>query len=168
PHCDVQLSAAAATWPGPVDARKKRTNGNENVAEGTSPSPLLGEILDGRVDSTAKKKNEGVEIEERRKCPDPLPCKYSPGEPLIVAVRKFNRGEQDTDGGNENDRRAHHGRDIGKASVHQQVNGALGQGVSAQQGADDVPDLGVPFAPAEDGIDAFRERAQAEREHAER
>src|SRR5262249_48289046 len=40
-------------------------------------------------------------------------------------------------------------------------------GVATQQRADDVPDLGVPLAAAEDGIDAFGERAETEREHAQ-
>src|ERR1700674_91182 len=164
---NIQYFHVAETGEASADAGKKRTNRNEDIAEETGSSPLLPEILDGRVNSAAKKKNDGVEVEQGRKSPDPLPCKHSPREAVIEALRKFNRRGQYADSGNENERRAHHGRDIGKALVHKQVNGSLGQGVSAQQGTYDIPDLGVPFAPAENGIDTFRERAQAEREYAQ-
>src|SRR5437667_1756 len=40
--------------------------------------------------------------------------------------------------------------------------------IAAQQGADDIPDLGVPFAPAENRIDAFGERAGPEGGYAQR
>src|SRR5215475_3469752 len=60
-----------------ANARKKRTNGNEDVAEETCSSLLNPEILDGRIDSAAKKENEGVEVEQGRKKPDPLPLKHS-------------------------------------------------------------------------------------------
>ena len=164
---DIQYLDIAETGKGSADAGKKRPNGNEDVAEETVSPLILCEIPDGRVNSAAKKKNEGVEIEQGRKSPDPLPRKHSSREAVIEALRNFNRRGQYTNGGNENDRRAHHGRDIGKALFHEQVNGSLGQGVSAQQGAYDVPNLAVPFAPAEDGIDTFGERTEAEREYAQ-
>src|ERR1700730_1454222 len=164
---DIQSPPIAKTGKAPANAGKKCTDGNEDVAEEAGSSPILREILDGRVDSAAKKKNEGVEVEKGRKSPDPLPCKHSSREPLIEALRNFNRRRQYTNSGNENDRRAHHGRDIGKALFHEQVNGSLGQGVSAQQGTYDVPNLAVPFAPTEDRIDTFGERAEAEREYAQ-
>src|SRR5262249_43458292 len=52
--------------------------------------------------------------------------------------------------------------------VHQEINRPLRQGVAAQQGADDIPDLGVPFAPAENRIDAFGERPGPEGGHTQR
>ncbi len=157
----------AETGSGPANAGKQRPNGNEDVAEETGSSAVVPEIFDGRVDSTAKEKNEGVGVEEGRKAPDPLPRQHSSREALIEALRNCNRREQDTHCGNEDDRRARRGRDIGKTPFHQQVDGSLGQRVSTQQGTDDVPNLGVPLGPAENGIDAFGERAQAEREHAQ-
>src|SRR5713226_4516340 len=74
---DIQYLHVAETGEGSANAGKKRTNGNKDVAEETGSSPILREILDGRVDSTAKKKNEGVEVEEGRKSSDPLPCEHS-------------------------------------------------------------------------------------------
>src|SRR5215831_17771346 len=164
---DIQYFHITETGKASANAGEQRTNGNEDVAEETGSSLVHREILDGRVNSTAKKKNEGIEVEQGRKCSDPLPCKHSPGEAVIEALRNFNRRGQHTNGGNENGRRTHHGRDIGKAFFHKQVDGSLGQGVSAQQCTYNVPNLGVPFAPAEDGIDAFRERAKAEGEYAQ-
>src|SRR5262245_45790287 len=141
---DVQDLHITETREGSADAGKEGANGNEDIAEETG-APILCEILNRRVNGAAKKKHEGVKVEERRKSPDPLPCEHSSGESLIVAVRNFNRREQDAYSSNENDRRAHHGRDIGKSSRHQEIDGSLGQRISAQQGADNVPDLGVPF-----------------------
>src|SRR5262249_46918395 len=164
---DVQDLDVAETRKASADAGKKRANGNENVAEEAGSSPVLREILNGRVDSTAEKKNEGVEVEQWGKSPDPLPSKHTAGQAVIEAFGNFNRRGQYANSGNKNANRAHHRRDVGKAFVHEQVYGSLGEGVSAKQGADDVPYLGVPFAPAENGIDAFGERAEAEREHAQ-
>src|SRR5262249_8312956 len=149
------------------NAGKERPDGNQDVAEETGSSPLLREVLDGRVNGAAKKKNEGVGVKRGRKPSDPLPRKHSTREAMIEILRNFNRRGQHTDSGNQNARHAHQRRDIGEALFHEQVNGSLSQGVSAQQGPDDVPDLGVPFAPAENRIDAFRKRAHAEREHAQ-
>src|SRR5215470_5001900 len=162
---DIQYFNVAEAGEASADARKQRTDGNENVAEEAGPSPILREILDGRVNGTAKKENEGVEVEQGRKSPDPLPCKHSPGEALIEAHRNFNWRGQYTNSGNDDERRAHHSRDVGKALFHKQINGSLGQGVSAKQGTDDIPNLGVPLAPAENRVDAFRKRAETEREH---
>src|SRR5262249_28325271 len=164
---DVENLDMAETGRGSTDAGKQRPNGDEDIAEETRASLLVREILDGRVDRAAKQENEGVGVEEGRKSPDPLPAQHSSGEAPIEALRDDNRREQDAHGGNDDDRRAQRGRDIGKAALHQQVDGSLGQRVTTQQSADDVPDLGVPLAPAEDGIDAFGERAQAEREDAQ-
>src|ERR1700694_5654455 len=88
---DVQYLHVAETGKASANAGKKCTDGNEDVAEETGSSPILRKILDGRVNSPAKKKNEGVEVEERRKTPDPLPCEHSAREALIEALRKFNR-----------------------------------------------------------------------------
>src|SRR5438105_2255099 len=73
------------TEPGEASANtgKNCTNGNEDVAEETGSSLILCEILNGRVDGTAKKKKEGVEVEQGRKTPHPLPRKYFPREALI-------------------------------------------------------------------------------------
>ena len=88
---DIQYLHVAETGKASANAGKKCTNGNEDVAEETGSSPIRCDILDGRVNSTAKKKNEGVEVEQGRKTPDPLPCKHSPGEAVIEALRNFNR-----------------------------------------------------------------------------
>src|SRR5216683_1065164 len=102
---DVQYLDVAETGKASADAGKKCTDGNVNVAEETRSSLILCEVLDGRVNSTAKKKNEGVEVEQGRKCPDPLPCKHSPGEAVIEALGNFNRRGQYTNSRNENDGR---------------------------------------------------------------
>src|SRR5262249_39970312 len=86
---NVQDLHIAEAREGSANAGKKRTNGNEDIAKETR-SPILREILHGRVDSAATKKHEGIEVEERRKSPDPLPSKHSPREPLIVTVRDCN------------------------------------------------------------------------------
>ena len=91
---DVQYLHIAETGKASADARKQRANGNENVAEETGSSLVRCEILDGRVDGAAKQKNEGVEVEQGRKCPDPLPCKHSSREAMIEALRNFNRGDK--------------------------------------------------------------------------
>src|SRR5215475_15577949 len=91
---DIQDLHIAETGKASADAGKKRPNGNENVAEETGSSALLREILDSRVNSAAKKKNEGVEVEQGRKSPHPLPSKHSPGEAVIEAVGNFNRRGQ--------------------------------------------------------------------------
>src|SRR6267378_169339 len=88
---DIQHFHVAEAGKASANAGKQRTNGNEDVAEEAGSSPVLREILDGRVDSAAKKKNEGVEVEQGRKSPDPLPCKPSPREALIETLRNFNR-----------------------------------------------------------------------------
>jgi hypothetical protein len=146
----------------------KRTDDNEDVPEEPASSSLVHEISDGRVDRPAIKKNKCVGIEERRKKSDPRPCQNATCKALIEAIRNFNRREQYTNRGKGNVGRTHCCRDVGEALLHEQMNGSLGQGVSAQQGAHDIPDLGIPLAPTEDRIDAFRERAHAESEYAQR
>src|SRR5205823_13713876 len=118
---DIQHFHIAETGRGPADAGKKRADGDEDVAEEAGSSPILGEILDSRIDSSAKKKNQGVEVEGDGKIPDPWPAEHASSEALVESLRNGNRREQHTNGGNDDYRRAHHGRDIGKASVHQQV-----------------------------------------------
>src|SRR5205085_2618548 len=88
---DVQHFHVAETGEGSANAGKQRTNGNEDIAEETRSSPILREILDRRVDRTAEKKNEGVEVEQGRKPPHPLPCKHSPRQAVIEPLRNLNR-----------------------------------------------------------------------------
>ena len=88
---DIQYLHVAETGKASANAGKQRTNGNEDVPEEAGSSPILREILDGRVDSAAKKKTEGVEVEEGRKSPDPLPCEHPAREALIEALRNRNR-----------------------------------------------------------------------------
>src|SRR5882757_8823667 len=93
---DIQHFHVTETGEGPANAGKQCPNGDEDVAEETGPSFVLCEILDGRVNGAAKEKDEGVEVEERRKRPDPLPLEHSAGEALIEALRSLNRREQYT------------------------------------------------------------------------
>src|SRR5258707_12931378 len=55
---DVQDLHVAEASKASADAREKRANGNENVAEETGSSLFLCEILDGRGDSTAEKQKK--------------------------------------------------------------------------------------------------------------
>src|SRR5215467_13892835 len=86
---DIQYLDVAETGEASTDARQKRTNGNEDVAEKSRLSPLLPEILDGRINGPAKEKDEGVEVEQGRKSPDPLPGKHAPREAVIEAFGKL-------------------------------------------------------------------------------
>src|SRR5215813_3391970 len=88
---DVQNLDMAETGRGSADAGKQRSDGNQDIAEETRASLLVREILDGRVDRSAKQENEGVGVEEGRKSPDPLPAQHSSGEALIEALRDYNR-----------------------------------------------------------------------------
>src|SRR2546427_8892270 len=74
---DIQYLHVAETGKGSANAGKKRTNGNEDVPEESGSSPIVREISDRRVNSIAKKKHKGVEVEERRKSPNLLPCQHS-------------------------------------------------------------------------------------------
>src|SRR5215475_9790736 len=93
---DVQDLHVPETGSGPANTGKQRPNGNEDVAEETESSAVAPEIFDGRVNRTAKEKNKGVDVEERRKAPDPLPRQHSSREALIETLRNCNRREQDT------------------------------------------------------------------------
>src|SRR5262252_858385 len=73
---DVQDLHVAEAGKASANAGKKRADGNEDVAEEAGSSPLLRKILDGRVNGAAKQKDEGVEVEQGRKSPDPLPGKH--------------------------------------------------------------------------------------------
>src|SRR5262249_32338380 len=87
---DVQDLDVAETRKASADAGKKRANGNENVAEEACSSPVLREILNGRVDSTDEKKKEGVEVEQWGKPPDPFASKYATGQWVIEALGNLN------------------------------------------------------------------------------
>src|ERR1700722_3504171 len=80
-----------------ADAGEKRPDRNQNVAEEAGPALVLGEILDGRVNGAAEQKHEGIEVEERRKGPDPLPCEHAPGEAVIEALWNLDRRGQYAD-----------------------------------------------------------------------
>src|SRR5438309_2055409 len=88
---DVQDLDVAETGKRSANAGKQCSNGNEDVAEEADSAFIHCEILDGRIHRTAKQKNEGVEVEEGRKTPDPLPREDLASEPLIEAFRNFNR-----------------------------------------------------------------------------
>src|SRR5258708_37669669 len=88
---NIQYLHVAEAGKASADAGKKRADGNEDVAEETGSSPLLREILDRRVNSAAKKKNEGVEVQQGRESPHPLPGEHSSREAVIEAVGNFNR-----------------------------------------------------------------------------
>src|ERR1700758_2813952 len=61
---DVQGLHMAESGKSSADGGKQRANGNENVAP-ESVSCLIGsEIFDGRVNSTATKKGQGVGVEQ--------------------------------------------------------------------------------------------------------
>src|SRR5262249_46095192 len=111
---DIQDLHVAETGKASANAGKKRANGDKDVAKEAGSSSLLAEILDGRVNSAAKQENEGVCVEQGRKSSDPLPGKHSPREAEIEPFWNLNRRRQYTHGGDDNERGAHHGRDVGK------------------------------------------------------
>src|SRR5258708_12283055 len=78
---DIQYLHVAETGKAAADAGKKRPNGNEDVAEETGSSPLLGEILDRLINTAAKNKNEGPKPEQAQKPPPPPPANHPPTSP---------------------------------------------------------------------------------------
>src|SRR5437016_4216149 len=100
---DVQYLDVTETGETSADARKERTDGNEDITEEAPFALLNGEILDCRIDGPAKEKNECIEIEEWRKRPHPLPGEHSAAEARIEAWWNFDRRSENANGGYEND-----------------------------------------------------------------
>ena len=74
---DIQDLDVAETGEASADARKERADGDEDVAQKARSSFLHCEIPNGRVNRAAKEKYKGVEIEQWRKSPHPLPDEHA-------------------------------------------------------------------------------------------
>src|SRR5262245_394208 len=101
---DVQDLHIAEPGESSANAGEQRTDGDKNISKEPCTPLLHREVLDRRVDRSTEKENEGVEIEQRRKRPDPLPLKYSAGEAIVETLRDRDRRSKDAQGRHDNRR----------------------------------------------------------------